>query len=165
MPLKRRSRKKESVFVIWKVWKQILTKSHDKTKQQNGMRAQRRLRSAWVSAQSDQNLRCPPEESLGPYLPIERTAKTLIRLGGCPGWSESSLGPQSFYWFLSWVGSNVFCDWQFSMICDLILCNSWLTIFECLWLSLWSVIFFSDLWPDTLLPASPFWLWCMYICK
>ena len=28
-----------------------------------------------------------------------RTAKTLIRLGGCPGWSESSLGTQSLYWF------------------------------------------------------------------
>ena len=28
--------------------------------------AQRRLRSAWVSAQSDQSLRCPHEESLGP---------------------------------------------------------------------------------------------------
>ena len=55
--------------------------------QQNGMCAQRRLRSAWVSAQSDQSLRCPLEESLGPELPIKRTAKTLIRLGGCPGWS------------------------------------------------------------------------------
>ena len=28
--------------------------------------AQRRLRSAWASAQSDQSLRCPQEESLGP---------------------------------------------------------------------------------------------------
>ena len=28
-----------------------------------------------------------------------RTAKTLIRLGGCPGWSESSLGAQIFCWF------------------------------------------------------------------
>ena len=28
---------------------------------------------------------CPHEESLGSELPIERTAKTLIRLGGCPG--------------------------------------------------------------------------------
>ena len=46
--------------------------------------AQRRLRSAWASAQSDQSLRCPHEESLGPKLPIERTAKTLIRLGECP---------------------------------------------------------------------------------
>ena len=40
--------------------------------QQNGMCAQRRLRSA----QADQSLRCPHEESLGPKLPIERTAKT-----------------------------------------------------------------------------------------
>ena len=36
-------------------------------------------------AQSDQSLRCPHEECLGPYLPIERLANTLIRLGGCPG--------------------------------------------------------------------------------
>ena len=28
-----------------------------------------------------------------------RTANTLIRLGGCPGWSESSLGAHSFFWF------------------------------------------------------------------
>ena len=53
--------------------------------QQNGMCAQRRLRFAWASAQSDQNLRCPHEERLGPLLLSERTAKTLIRLGGCPG--------------------------------------------------------------------------------
>ena len=29
-----------------------------------------------ASAQSDQSLRCPLEEGLGPWLPIERTAKT-----------------------------------------------------------------------------------------
>ena len=29
------------------------------------------------------SLRCPPEAKLGPKLPTERTAKTLIRLGGC----------------------------------------------------------------------------------
>ena len=28
-----------------------------------------------------------------------RTAKTLVRLGGCSGWSESSLGAQSLCWF------------------------------------------------------------------
>ena len=28
-----------------------------------------------------------------------RTAKTLIRLDGCPGWSKSSLGAHSFCWF------------------------------------------------------------------
>ena len=60
--------------------------------QQNDLCAQQRLRSAWASAQSDQSLRCPSEESLGPKLPIMCTAKALIRLGGiCPGWSESSL--------------------------------------------------------------------------
>ena len=60
---------------------------------------QRRLRSAWASAQSDQSLHCPHEETLDPYLPNERTAKTLIRLGGCLGWSESSLGAYSMCWF------------------------------------------------------------------
>ena len=38
--------------------------------------AQRRLGSAWASTQSDQSLRCPHEESLDPWLPFERTAKT-----------------------------------------------------------------------------------------
>ena len=97
------------------------------TKQTMWLCAQRRLRSAWASAQSDQSLRCPyeeslgpklsikrtaktlirldTEESLGPKLSIKRTAKTLIRLGGCPGWSESSLGAQSFCCFLSRGGS------------------------------------------------------------
>ena len=36
-----------------------------------------------------------------------RTAKTLIRLGGCPGWSESSLGAHATLLVLSWSGSNV----------------------------------------------------------
>ena len=49
--------------------------THEK-KQQNGMCTQRRLRSAWASAHLDQSLRCPHEESLGPKLPIECTAKT-----------------------------------------------------------------------------------------
>ena len=51
---------------------------------------QLRLRSTWASAQSDQSLHCLHEESLGPELPIEHTAKTLIRLGICPGWSDQS---------------------------------------------------------------------------
>ena len=33
---------------------------------------------------------------------LTRTAKTLIRLGGCPGWSESSLGVHDILWVLSW---------------------------------------------------------------
>ena len=45
------------------------------------MCAQRRLRSAWASAPSDQSLRCPHEEILCPNLPIERFAgHTLILL-------------------------------------------------------------------------------------
>ena len=38
------------------------------------------------------SLRCSPEEGLGPYLPIKRTEKTLIRLGGCTDRSDSSRG-------------------------------------------------------------------------
>ena len=45
----------------------------------------------WVCAQSDQRLRCPHEESLGPYLPIKRTAKTLMRLSGFVGFVMSRL--------------------------------------------------------------------------
>ena len=64
------------------------------------------LRSAWASAQSDQSLRCPHEEALGPCLSLKRTAKTLIRLDGCPGWSESSLGVHVMLLVLSCTGSN-----------------------------------------------------------
>ena len=43
-------------FIIWAAsWQN----------QQNDLCAQQRLRSAWASAQSDQSLRCPHEESLG----------------------------------------------------------------------------------------------------
>ena len=75
--------------------------------QQNGMCAQRRFRSAWAFAQSDQSLHYPHEESFGPQIAIKRTAKTLIRLGGCPGWSESSLGAHAILLVLSWGGSFV----------------------------------------------------------
>ena len=37
--------------------------------------------------------------------PVLRTAETLIRLGGCPGWSESSLGVKPFRWFC-YVGAH-----------------------------------------------------------
>ena len=37
-----------------------------------------------------------------------RTAKTLIRLGGCPGWSESSLGAHLFCWFCH-VAAQMIC--------------------------------------------------------
>ena len=77
----------------------IMHLSHDMTKPTKWLCVERRLRSARASTQSDQRLRCPHEESLGQHLLIESTAKTLIRLGGCPGRSESSLGAHSFCWF------------------------------------------------------------------
>ena len=67
--------------------------------QRNGMCAQRRHRSAWASAQSDQSLLCAF---------FIRTAKTLIRLGGCQGWSESSLGAHAILFVLSCGGSYAY---------------------------------------------------------
>ena len=58
---------------------------------QNGVWDQRRLRSAWASVQSDQSLCCALNGQLRTQGFFKRTAKTLIRLGGCSGWSESSL--------------------------------------------------------------------------
>ena len=65
--------------------------------QQNDLGAQRRLWSAWASAQSDQSLLC-----------AQWTAKTLIRMDGCPRWSESSLGVQVILLVLSCTGSVVY---------------------------------------------------------
>ena len=73
--------------------------SRDMTKPTKWVCAQRRLRSAWASAQSDQSLRCALNGKLRTQFFFMRTAKSLIRLGGCPGSSESSLGAQSFCWF------------------------------------------------------------------
>ena len=50
------------------------------------MCAQRRQRSAWASAQTDQSFRCPHDNA---FRSIGSLA--LIRLGGFPGWSETSL--------------------------------------------------------------------------
>ena len=53
---------------------------------------------------------CAPSkdsDQLG-HLPTECTTKTLIRLGRCPGWSESLLGAQSFYLFCHEV-AQLFC--------------------------------------------------------
>ena len=73
------------------------------------------------SDQPDQSLRCPHEESLGPYPPNERTAKTLIRLGRCPGWSESLLGAHSLCSFC-YVAAQMSCIMRKGIItlCSLI---------------------------------------------
>ena len=72
---------------------------HEKKK--NGICAQRRLRSAWASTQSSLIRIFAVRLTIAWVLsyPFERTAKTLIRLGICPGWSKSSLGATPFSWF------------------------------------------------------------------
>ena len=65
--------------------------------------AQRRLRSAWASAQSDQSS-LPTWRNIGSSATHWATAKTLIRL--C--WSESLLGAQIILLVLSWGGSNAY---------------------------------------------------------
>ena len=93
--------------MIEKRWEAKCSESTNLTKQWSGLSrditkptkwvcAQRRLRSAWASVQSDQSLRCALNGWLRTQVFFMRTAKTLIRLGGCPGWSESSLGAHSF---------------------------------------------------------------------
>ena len=67
--------------------------------------AQRRLRSAWASAESDQSLRCALKGRLRTQGFFMQTEKTLIRLGGHPGWSESSLGAQVILLVLLCCGS------------------------------------------------------------
>ena len=66
------------------------------------MCTQRRHRSTCASAQSDQNLRCAPEETFGAWLSKDWPVKTLIRLRGCAGWYVSSLGT---------------CVWRMVQIC------------------------------------------------
>ena len=74
--------------------------------QHTDMCAQRRLRSAWASAQSDQSLRFALNGQLKTQAFFMRTAKTLIRLGGCTSWAESSMGAHAILLVLSRGGSN-----------------------------------------------------------
>ena len=93
----------------------IFNMSRDMTKPTKRLCTQQR--SAWASAKSDKSLRCPHEETSGPQLLIEPTAKTLIRLCGCPGWTESSQGAHSFCWFchvaarMSYLDKKC-CNWD-----------------------------------------------------
>ena len=87
--------------------------------QQNGLCAQRRLRSAWAYAQSDQSSLCAQWVAKDPRFlhadsedsdqtgQMPRLIWTLIRLGGCPGWSESSVSVQVILLVLSCNGSII----------------------------------------------------------
>ena len=48
------------------------------------------------------------KKAWGSWLPLEHTAKTLIRLGGCPGWCESLLGVHAILLVLSCTGSDLY---------------------------------------------------------
>ena len=67
-------------------------------KHQNDLCVQQRLRSA----QSDKSLQCVLNGWLRTQGFFIRTAKTLIRLGGCKGWSESSLDTHAIWLVLSY---------------------------------------------------------------
>ena len=79
--------------------------------QQSGKCAQRWLRSAWASAQSDQSSLSAWRKlgSLATHWAhsedADQTGRMLIRLGGCPGWSESSLDTHAILLVLSRGGS------------------------------------------------------------
>ena len=71
---------------------------------QKDLCTQQRLRSAWTSAQSDHSLCCALNGWLRTQGFFKRTAKTLIRLGTCQGWSESLLGAYNFFGFsMRWL--------------------------------------------------------------
>ena len=73
--------------------------------QQNGMCAQQRLGSAWASMRSG---------SQGPKL-YSWGQRRLIRLGRCPGWSESSLGAHAVLLVLSWGSSYQTKSWSIDL--------------------------------------------------
>ena len=66
--------------------------------QQNGMCAQQRLRSAWHLPSLIRVFTVGVKKPWVLSYPLSAQWR-LIRLGGCPGWSESSLGAHSFCWF------------------------------------------------------------------
>ena len=68
-----------------------------------------------------------------------QTAKTLIRLGGCPGWSESSLGAHSLCWFCHEAAQL----WKLLLMIG---CKAMLLIsFLCTWMCAGALLAFSDM--------------------
>ena len=107
-----------SLILALKVWLKYTSFSkkkndppHDKTNKMTCV--QQRLRSAWASAQSDQSLHCALNRQLRTQGFFMRTAKTLIRLGRCPGWSQSLLGAQVILLvLLCGSSSTIFLIWM-----------------------------------------------------
>ena len=108
---------------------QIITRTKDKwaaswQNQQNDMYTQRKLRSAWAPAQSDQSLHNALNGYLRTHCFFMRTANTLIRLGGSAQtdlilrWARRSFFILTFILIffvmrtksaiISWAGSNAY---------------------------------------------------------
>ena len=82
--------------------------SRDMTKPTKWVCALWRLRSACASAQSEQSSLCTQWVAKDPSF---FHAETLIRLGRCPGWSESSLGAHAILLVLSCVAHFFFAPY------------------------------------------------------
>ena len=113
--------------------------AHHEKNQQNDLCAQRKLGSAWASAQSDQSLPCVLSGKL-PRTKVlfMRTAQTLIRLGGCPGWWKSLLGAYVILLVLSCCHS--FMDTRLIFMFDFHL----IFMFNCHYRTLWII----SKWPQ-----------------
>ena len=85
----------------------IIKRTASRQNQQNDMCAQRWLRSAWASPSL---IRVFAVRSVGSWGSSVSSCgqRRLLRLSGCPGWSESSLGAHAILLVLSWGGSNSF---------------------------------------------------------
>ena len=86
--------------------------------QQNDLCAQRRLRSAWASAQSDQSSLCAqwvPKDLMFLHADNEDSDQT----GRGPGWSETSLGTCHFVGFVLL---------RLRLLCFIFLCTAYLKI-------------------------------------
>ena len=71
------------------------------------MCVEQRLKSVFVSAQSEQSISFPPEETLEPWLPIEHPLKTQISLRMGAGWSESSMDAHANWYLLPSASSGI----------------------------------------------------------
>ena len=117
------------ILVIW-------TDLLDLYKRQKYMSCLMTKPTKWVCAsidsdQPDRSLHCPHEETSGPKLPIKRTVKTLIRLGGCPGCSESLLGAHATLLVLSWDGSYPEVNLHSDYVIILALCSLSIFRYQC----------------------------------
>ena len=85
---------------------------HDKTNEMTC--TQRRLRSAWASAQSDQSSLCIQWVAKDPRF-LDADSEEPDQTGRCPGWSESLLDAQTICWFCHVPGQMLKC----TTICSL----------------------------------------------